>query len=255
MKDFANRAAFVTGGSRGVGRAIALEFAARGADAAVVYKSRREDAERVAAGIASHGGKALALQADVGDSAAVAAAFARARDAFGGIDIVAHSAGTTVAWSNVRDQDPAAWAEFVRSDLIGAFNVVHAAVRHMHERGRGVIIAISSIAAQMCQPRNSQGAAAKARVEALIRVVAREEGRYGIRANVISIGLTDTDQARAAFASWGEAATQKVIDGIPLKRIGTPEEIARMAAFLAGDDGSYVTGKVIQVDGGQMIAG
>jgi NAD(P)-dependent dehydrogenase (short-subunit alcohol dehydrogenase family) len=255
MRDFANRAAFVTGGSRGVGRAIALEFAARGADAAVVYKSRREDAERVAAGIASHGGKALALQADVGDSAAVAAAFARARDTFGGIDIVAHSAGATVAWSNVRDQDPAAWAEFVRSDLIGAFNVVHAAVRHMHERGRGVIIAISSIAAQMCQPRNSQGAAAKARVEALIRVVAREEGRYGIRANVISIGLTDTDQARAAFASWGEAATQKVIDGIPLKRIGTPEEIARMAAFLAGEDGSYVTGKVIQVDGGQMIAG
>jgi NAD(P)-dependent dehydrogenase (short-subunit alcohol dehydrogenase family) len=255
MKDFANRAAFVTGGSRGVGRAIALELAARGADVAVVYRARREEAARVAAAIEAHGGKALALQADVGDSAAVAAAFARARDAFGGVDIVAHSAGAQVVWSSVRDQDPAAWAEFVRSDLIGAFNVVHAAVRHMHERGRGVVIAISSIAAQMCQPRNSQGAAAKAGVEALIRVVAREEGRYGIRANVISIGLTDTDQARAAFASWGEAATKKVIDGIPLKRIGTPEEIARMAAYLASDDGADVTGKVIQVDGGQMIAG
>jgi 3-oxoacyl-[acyl-carrier protein] reductase len=255
MKDFSTRAAFVTGGSRGVGRAIALEFAARGANVAVVYKERREAAERVAAAVEARGGRSLALQADVGDSAAVAAAFARALDAFGGIDVVAHSAGATVAWASVRDQDPAAWAEFMRSDLIGAFNVVHAAVRHMHERGRGVIIAISSIAAQMCQPRNSQGAAAKAGVEALIRVVAREEGRYGIRANVISIGLTDTDQARAAFASWGEEATQKVIDGIPLKRIGRPEEIARMAAFLAGDDGAYVTGKVIQVDGGQMIAG
>jgi NAD(P)-dependent dehydrogenase (short-subunit alcohol dehydrogenase family) len=255
MGDFSGRAAFVTGGSRGVGRAIALELAARGADVAVVYKSRRESAERVAADIASHGGKALALQADVGDSAAVAAAFARARDAFGGVDIVAHSAGAPVEWSSVRDQDPQRWAEFVRSDLIGAFNVVHAAVRHMHERGRGVIIAISSIAAQMCQPRNSQGAAAKAGVEALIRVVAREEGRYGIRANVISIGLTDTDQAHAAFASWGEAATRKVIDGIPLKRIGRPEEIARMAAYLASEDGAYVTGKIIQVDGGQMIAG
>jgi NAD(P)-dependent dehydrogenase (short-subunit alcohol dehydrogenase family) len=255
MGDFSGRAAFVTGGSRGVGRAIALELAARGADVAVVYKSRRESAERVAADIESHGGKALALQADVGDSAAVAAAFTRARDAFGGIDIVAHSAGAPVEWSSVRDQDPQRWAEFVRSDLIGAFNVVHAAVRHMHERGRGVIIAISSIAAQMCQPRNSQGAAAKAGVEALIRVVAREEGRYGIRANVISIGLTDTDQAHAAFASWGEAATRKVIDGIPLKRIGRPEEIARMAAYLASEDGAYVTGKIIQVDGGQMIAG
>jgi len=81
------------------------------------------------------------------------------------------------------------------------------------------------------------------------------KGRYGIRANVISIGLTDTEQAREAFASWGEAATQKVIDAIPLKRIAQPEEIARMAAFLAGEDGAYVTGKVIQVDGGQMIAG
>jgi NAD(P)-dependent dehydrogenase (short-subunit alcohol dehydrogenase family) len=191
----------------------------------------------------------------VGDSDAVAAAFARACQAFGGIDILAHSAGAPVEWKPVRDQDPRRWAEFVRSDLIGAFNVVHAAVSHMHARGRGVIIAISSIAAQMCQARNSQGAAAKAGVEALIRVIAREEGRHGIRANVISIGLTDTEQAREAFASWGEAATQKVIDAIPLKRIGRPEEIARMAAFLASDDGAYVTGKVIQVDGGQMIAG
>jgi NAD(P)-dependent dehydrogenase (short-subunit alcohol dehydrogenase family) len=255
MGDFSGRAAFVTGGSRGVGRAIALELAERGANVAVVYNSRREAAERVAAEIESRGGRSLALQAEVGDSAAVAAVFGRARDVFGGIDIVAHSAGAPVEWVSVRDQEPAVWAAFVRSDLIGAFNVVHAAVRHMHERGRGVIIAISSIAAQMCQARNSQGAAAKAGVEALIRVVAREEGRYGIRANVISIGLTDTDQAKAAFENWGEAATRKVIDGIPLKRIGRPEEIARMAAFLASDDGSYVTGKVIQVDGGQMIAG
>jgi NAD(P)-dependent dehydrogenase (short-subunit alcohol dehydrogenase family) len=125
----------------------------------------------------------------------------------------------------------------------------------MHDRGRGVIVAISSIAAQMCQSRNSQGAAAKAGVEALIRVVAREEGRYGIRANVISIGLTDTDQARAAFKSWGDAASQKVIGGIPLGRIARPEEIARMAGYLASEDGSYITGKIIQVDGGQLIAG
>jgi len=255
MNDFLGRAAFVTGGSRGVGRAIALEFAARGADVAIVYKSRRESADEAAAAIAAHGRRALALPADVGDSRAVAAAFARACEAFGGVDIVAHSAGAPVQWKPVREQDPQSWADFVRSDLIGAFNVVHAAVGHMHARGRGVIVAISSIAAQMCQARNSQGAAAKAGVEALIRVVAREEGRYGIRANVISIGLTDTDQAREAFASWGEAATHKVIDGIPLKRIGRPEEVARMAAFLASQDGAYVTGKVIQVDGGQMIAG
>ena len=255
MGDFSGRAAFVTGGSRGVGRAIALEFAGRGANVAIVYKSSRESADQVAAEIASHGRRALALQADVGDCDAITRAFAHALDTFGSIDILAHSAGAPVEWKNVRDQDPKTWAAFVRNDLIGAFNIIHAAVRHMHDRGRGVIVAISSIAAQMCQSRNSQGAAAKAGVEALIRVVAREEGRYGIRANVISIGLTDTDQARAAFKSWGEAASQKVIDGIPLRRIGRPEEIARMVAYLASEDGSYITGKIIQVDGGQLIAG
>ncbi len=255
MGDFLGRAAFVTGGSRGVGRAIALEFAGRGANVAIVYKSSRESADRVAAEIASHGASSLALQADVGDCDAITRAFAHALDAFGSIDILAHSAGAPVEWKNVRDQDPKTWAAFMRNDLVGAFNIIHAAVHHMHDRRRGVIVAISSIAAQMCQSRNSQGAAAKAGVEALIRVVAREEGRYGIRANVISIGLTDTDQARAAFESWGEAASRKVIDGIPLRRIGRPEEIARMVAYLASEDGSYITGKVIQIDGGQLIGG
>jgi 3-oxoacyl-[acyl-carrier protein] reductase len=255
MGDFSGRAAFVTGGSRGVGRAIALEFAGRGANVAIVYKSSRESADRVAAEIISHGASGLALQADVGDCDAITKAFAHALATFGSIDILAHSAGALVEWKNVRDQDPKTWAAFVRNDLIGAFNIIHAAVHHMHDRRRGVILAISSIAAQMCQSRNSQGAAAKAGVEALIRVVAREEGRYGIRANVISIGLTDTDQARAAFKSWGDAASQKVIDGIPLRRIGRPEEIARMVAYLASEDGSYITGKVIQIDGGQLIGG
>jgi 3-oxoacyl-[acyl-carrier protein] reductase len=249
------QAAFVTGGSRGVGRAIALELAARGAAGASVYKSNKQKAEEVVSEITSRGGKCIAIAADVCDAELVAKAFEQAVKAFGAVDIVAHSAGGQVEWVSVRDQDPKVWADFIRNDLVGAFNVIHAAVRHMHERKRGAIVAISSIAAQMCQARNSPGAAAKAGMEALVRVVAREEGRYGIRANVISIGLTDTDQARVAFDSWGEAATQKVIAGIPLQRIGRPEEIARMAGFLVSEDGSYITGKVIQVDGGQMIAG
>jgi NAD(P)-dependent dehydrogenase (short-subunit alcohol dehydrogenase family) len=255
MGEFSGRAAFVTGGSRGVGRAIALEFATRGAAVAIAYKSSRQKAEEVVAAIESGGGKGLALEADVGDPGAVAAAFAKATETFGAIDFLVHSAGALVEWANVRDQDPKLWAAFVRTDLIGSFNVIHEAVRHMHARGRGVIVAISSIAAQMCQARNSQGAAAKAGLEALVRVVAREEGRYGVRANAISIGLTDTEQASEAFESWGEAATQKIISRIPLQRIGRPEEIARMAVYLASEDGSYITGKVIQVDGGQLIAG
>lgn len=255
MGEFSNQAAVVTGGSRGVGRAIALELAARGAAVAIMYKSNKEKAKEVVAQVQARGSKCIAIAADVGNADAVGKAFSQAVDALGNVGIVAHSAGAPVEWANVRDQDPESWAAFIRNDLVGAFNVVREAVRHMHEHRRGVITAISSIAAQMCQARNSQGAAAKAGLEALIRVVAREEGRYGIRANAIAIGLTDTDQAREAFASWGEENTKKVIAGIPLQRVGKPEEIARMVAYLAGEDGSYVTGKVIQVDGGQIIAG
>jgi 3-oxoacyl-[acyl-carrier protein] reductase len=255
MGEFSNQAAVVTGGSRGVGRAIALELAARGAAVAIVYKSNEEKAKEVVAQVQARGNKCIAIAADVGNADTVEKMFSQAVDALGNIGIVAHSAGAPVEWANVRDQDPASWAAFIRNDLVGAFNVVREAVRHMHEQKRGVIAAVSSIAAQMCQARNSQGAAAKAGLEALIRVVAREEGRYGIRANAIAIGLTDTDQAREAFKSWGEENTKKVIAGIPLQRVGKPEEIARMVAYLAGEDGSYITGKVIQVDGGQIISG
>ena len=106
----------------------------------------------------------------------------------------------------------------------------------------------------MCQPRNVQGAAAKAGVEAMVRVVAREEAKHGIRANAVAIGLTDTDMGRTAFAQWGPQTSERIVRAIPLRRIGTPEEVARVVCFLAGPDAAYITGKVLQVDGGQIIA-
>jgi NAD(P)-dependent dehydrogenase (short-subunit alcohol dehydrogenase family) len=253
--DFAGRTALVTGASRGIGRAIAREFAARGADVALVYRSRSADAAETAKSIEAMGRRALPIQADVADAARVEAAFEEAERALGPIDLLAHSAGADTKWSSVRDLAPAEFARYVAVDLLGAYNAIHAAVRRMHGRGRGSIVAISSIAAQMCQARNAQGAAAKAGLEALVRVVAREEGRYGIRANVVAVGLTDTDQARVAFERWGKEATDRVIAAIPLQRIARPEEVAGVVAFLAGEGGAYVTGKVVQVDGGQIISG
>ena len=254
-RDFAGKRALVTGGSRGIGRAVCLELAQRGADVAFVYRSRDADAETTRLAIEAAGRRALALKAELAEAWAVDDAVARAAARLGGIDVVVQAAGAMVEWRDVADIDPATWDRFLAVDLSGAFYVIHASLPHLRAAGGGAIVAISSIAAQMCQPRNAQGAAAKAGLEALVRVVAREEGRRGIRANAVAIGLTDTDMGRAAFAEWGPETTERVVRGIPLRRIGTPEEVARAVCFLAGPDGAYITGKVLQVDGGQIIAG
>jgi len=255
MSELAGKVALVAGGSRGVGRAIAIEFARLGADIAVLYRSNRDLANAVVEEIAATGRKAIGLQTDLNDAEAALKAVATTVGELGGLDILSHSAGADVDWKSVRDHDVAEWAAFINNDLVGTFNIVQPTVVHMHEQRSGVIVVISSIAAQMCQARNSEGAAAKAGVEALVRVIAREEGRYGIRANAVAIGLTDTDQTRLALEQWGEETMQKIIGGIPLGRIAKPEEIASMAAYLAGESGAYITGKVIQVDGGQIISG
>jgi NAD(P)-dependent dehydrogenase (short-subunit alcohol dehydrogenase family) len=158
------------------------------------------------------------------------------------------------AWYETAELSTDDWDRYVAVDLSGAFYAIRASLPHLRKAGGGAIVAISSIAAQMCQPRNVQGAAAKAGLEAIVRVVAREEGRRSIRANAVAVGLTDTEMGRMAFAKWGPETAERVIRGIPLGRIGTPEEVARVVCFLAGPDAAYITGKVLQVDGGQIIA-
>lgn len=252
--DFNGKRALVTGGSRGIGRAAALELARRGADVAILYRSRDAEAAETEAAIRALGHRALVLKADLADADAVQAAVAKAARELGGIEVLVQAAGAMGAWSEAAELSIDDWDRYLAVDLSGAFYVIRAALPHLRKAG-GAIVAISSIAAQMCQARNAQGAVAKAGLEALIRVVAREEGRRNIRANAVAIGLTDTDMGRAAFAEWGPETTERVVRGIPLRRIGTPEEVARIVCFLAGPDGAYITGKVLQVDGGQIIAG
>ncbi len=253
MPDFDDKKAFVTGGSRGVGRAVCLELARRGADVAFLYRSRDAEAEDTQAQIRTLGRRALAIKTDLADARAVGAAVERVAAEFGKLDVLVQAAGAVGAWREVAELPVEDWDRYLAVDLSGAFYVIRAAVPYLR-RGGGAIVAISSIAAQMCQARNVQGAAAKAGLEAMVRVVAREEGRHGIRANAVAIGLTDTDMGRVAFAAWGPETTARVIRAIPLRRIGTPEEVARVVCFLAGPDGAYITGKVLQVDGGQIIA-
>jgi NAD(P)-dependent dehydrogenase (short-subunit alcohol dehydrogenase family) len=245
----------ITGASGGVGKAVASEMAKHGHDCVLLYRSNRAPVDEAAQAVRAAGHKALVLQTDLTDPQAVEQAMAASLKEFGTLDVLAHCAGAYTVWKPIRDLSAAEWTGFLDADLTGFFHVLAACLRQMHERKKGVIVAVSSIAAQACQPRGGQAAAAKAGLDALIRVVAKEEGRHGIRANAVSIGLTATEMGADAERAWGEEATRRLIAGAPLGRIGQPEEIARVVRFLASDEASYVTGKILQVDGGQMIAG
>lgn len=246
--------ALITGASGGIGRAVATELARRGYGLGLLYRSGAAAAEAAADAARAVGVQAFVAQCDLRDPAAVEASVAETVKELGSVDLLAHCAGAYVDWKSVRDLSPQEWTNFLTSDLTGFFHVLSACLRHMHENKRGAIVAVSSIASQACEPKGAQSAASKAAVEALIRVVAKEEGRHGIRANAVAIGLTDTAMGADAELHWGEEATRRHLARTPLGRMGTPDEIARAVAFLASDDASYITGKILQVDGGQIIA-
>lgn len=245
----------VAGGSRGIGRAIVCELVAAGAEVAFFYRSDAAAAEETRALAEMRGGKAHAIPCDITDEATVGEAMAAATGVLGAPKIVVISAGANAPTKRVHDLTAREWRDFLDVDLNGAFNVAHHAVRGFRESGGGLLLAMSSIAVRVAPAMNATGAAAKAGVEALMRAVAREEARHGTRANVVSVGLTETDMTRPIFETWGEERTERVLKSIPLRRVGKPEEIAKTIRFLASEDASYITGKVIEIDGGQHIGG
>lgn len=252
---FMGKSAVVFGGGRGVGRACATLLAQRGADVAIVYQSNHVEADKTAALIRAAGRRALAVQCDVADPAQVERAYARIAAEFGAFQMLVSTVGAATAFRTMRDLTVAEWKAVIDVDLCGTFHVLRHALVPLAAAGGGSIVVVGSIAAQMVPARNAHGAAAKAGVEALVRVLAREEARHRIRANVVAIGITDTDMARVALDSWGEEITRRVVAGIPLGRIATPDDVAQSVLFLLSDEGAYITGKVLQVDGGQWIGG
>jgi len=243
-----DKTALVTGGGRGIGRAIALEFAREGADVAINYRRDREAAEKTAAEVRTLGRRVVVLQADVSDREAVEAMVAEAVGFLGGLDIVVANAGVAARVAPVAGVDPAEWRRVLATDLDGAFWTARAAVPHVVAR-RGVLLFISSIGADLAGAGGAPYHVAKAGVNALMKVLAKEVAPAGVRVNSIAPGVVRSEMGERLLRYHGDA----VLQTIPLGRAGEPSEIGRAAVFLASADGAWITGKILRVDGGAWM--
>jgi 3-oxoacyl-[acyl-carrier protein] reductase len=241
-----NRRAVVTGAGRGIGKAISSRFIALGADVAVVDVDG-ETAASTAAELSASGGKALGYQLDVADSEAVASVFKQIVEDLGGLDILVNNAGLTRDNLIIR-MSPEQWDLVMNVNLKGAFNCIRAAVRPMMSQRRGRIISIASIVGQIGNAGQANYAASKAGLIALTRTVAKEFGSRGITANAVAPGYIETPMTEALSEKVREDFASRILLG----RFGAPEDVANVVAFLASDDGDYITGQTINVDGGMF---
>jgi 3-oxoacyl-[acyl-carrier protein] reductase len=240
--------AIVTGGSRGIGRAVAKAFSAEGAKVAVVYRGSQEAADGLVGEIAGAGGTALAVQADVVDRAAVTACVRRVEKELGPVTILVNSAGVIADGLFVR-LTPEEWQKVLQTNLGGTFNFCHELAFAMMRQRKGRIINISSVAATHVNPGQTNYAASKGAINSFTRALAVELAKRGVTVNAIAPGFIETDMSAAVRNRAGD----KLVRYIPMRRIGTPEDIARAAVFLAGGESSYITGQVLTVDGGLSL--
>ncbi|MBV9992709.1 MAG: 3-oxoacyl-ACP reductase FabG [Alphaproteobacteria bacterium] len=239
----AGKTAVVTGGSRGIGRAIALGLAEAGADVVLTYRENRGEAEKVVAGIEALGRRALAVQMDVTDRASVEAAAKDAR-ALGVLSIIVNNAGINkpTDFDQVGDAD---WDSILATNLKGPFVCSQVFLREM--TAGGSIVHIGSVSGQYGGPRTAHYAASKAGLISLAQVVARFGAASGVRSNTVAAGIIASDMGQAGLAA---ASVQKAAENILLKRLGTAREVADAVVFLASDASSYITAQTINVNGG-----
>jgi 3-oxoacyl-[acyl-carrier protein] reductase len=239
------RNAVVTGGSRGIGRAIAVRLAEAGANVALTYRERAEDAHAVARTIEAQGRRALALKMDVADRASVEAAAKDAR-ALGPISILINNAGINkpTDFDKVTDAD---WDAVLETNLKGPFVCAQVFLPLLAETKNGAIVHIGSVSGQYGGPRTAHYAASKAGLISLAQVIARFGAPLAVRSNVVAAGLIASDMADAGMAA---ASVQKAAENILLRRLGTTREVADAVIFLASDAASYITAQTLNVNGG-----
>ena len=249
MFDLSGKVALVTGGSRGLGRAIAVAFARQGADVAVNYRGNQDAADEATAEIRSAGRRSEAIQGDTSAGREACEAIVKAAlDAFGKVDILVNNAGITRDNLLMR-MDEEDWDAVLATNLGGPFWMTRAISRPMVKARSGRIINMSSAAGRMGNPGQANYSAAKAGLIGLTKTTARELASRGVTCNAIAPGLIETDLT----SDLPEAATQALVDLTPLGYVGSVDDVAAAAVYFASDEARYVTGQVLGVDGGIVM--
>jgi NAD(P)-dependent dehydrogenase (short-subunit alcohol dehydrogenase family) len=254
LLEFSRGAALVFGGSGGLGAEICRSLASSGSNVVLTYFSKSTAADEVVKEIEAMGKQAMAVQVNVEDPASVKRALDTALATFGEVHSVVYASGPPLEYLYINEISSDEWARVINADVNGCFNVVAATLPHLRERGKGSYVGIITAAVDRSPPRDILSAAPKAAVQMLLRGVAREEGRNGIRANMVGPGFIEAGLGLATIHGHTKDYVDKMARAIPLKRPGKASDVADATVFLLSDKASYVTGVSIPVAGGLQLA-
>lgn len=243
-----DQVALVTGGSRGIGRGIVRALAAEGAKVAFIYRGNQAAADSLVQEVSQAGGIAMAIQGDVAATETATQACERIEKEWGPVNILVNNAGVIRDDLFVR-MEPEAWQTVLQTNLGGVFNFTKAVAYSMMKQRRGRIINITSVAAEHVNPGQTNYAASKGAVNSFTKALAVELASRGVTVNAIAPGFIETDMSEAVRNKAGDLIKKM----IPMRRLGKPEDIAKVAVFLASEDGGYMTGQVLTVDGGLSL--